>query len=64
MANCFEVEAEAKRKEFRKAWYVDERIARNVPKARGAQWCSVKLLPDGKQRRIYTHDQYLWRTND
>lgn len=64
MANCFEIESEAKRKELRKAWYVDVRIARRVPEARGTQWCSVKLLPSGKHRRIYTHDRYLWGAND
>jgi len=62
MANCFEIEAEAKRKKLRKAWYVDVRIARSVPEARATQWCSVRLLPGGKLRRIYTHDQYLWGT--
>jgi hypothetical protein len=60
MANCFEIEAEAKSKKLRSAWYVDVRIARKVPQARSPEWIAVSLLPGGKRRRVYVHDGYLW----
>jgi len=60
MANCFEIEAEAKRKRLREAWYIDVRIARKVRKARAPQWITVPLLPSGKRRRVYIHGDYLW----
>jgi hypothetical protein len=60
MANCFEIEAEAKSKRRREAWYIDVRIARKVPRARSSQWIAVPLLPYGKRRRVYLHAGYLW----
>jgi hypothetical protein len=60
MANCFEIEVEAKRKKLRSAWYVDVRIARMVRQTKGSEWFLVGLLPTGRRRRIYTHDGYLW----
>lgn len=61
MANCFEIEAEeAKSKKLHCAWYVDVRIARKLPRTRGPEWIAVRLLPDGKSRRVYLHAGYLW----
>jgi hypothetical protein len=60
MANCFEIEAEAKRSKLHMAWYIDVRIARNVSAARAPKWFAVSLLPGGKRRRVYVHDGYLW----
>jgi hypothetical protein len=60
MANCFEIEAEAKRRRLRKAWYIDVRIARKVREARAPKWIAVPLLPGGKRRRVYVHGGYLW----
>jgi hypothetical protein len=60
MANCFEIEAEAKRKKLRKAWYIDVRIARKVRKARTSEWIAVSFLPSGKRRRVYIHAENLW----
>lgn len=60
MANCFEIEVEAKKKELRSAWYVDVRIARHVPAARAAEWVAVPLLPRGKRRRVYRHAGSMW----
>lgn len=60
MANCFEIEAEAKSKKLRKAWYIDVRIARRVREARAPDWITVPLLPGGKHRRVYVHGGYLW----
>ena len=60
MANCFAVESEAKSKKLRKAWYIDVRIARNVPEALASEWIMVPLLPTGKRRRVYVHGGYLW----
>jgi hypothetical protein len=60
MANCFEVEAEAKKKKLRgKTWYIDVRIARMVHAARAPKWISVSFLPTGKRRRVYIHEGYL-----
>ena len=61
MANCFEIEAEAKKKKLRgKTWYIDIRIARMVRAATAPEWISVPLLPGGKRRRVYAHEGYLW----
>lgn len=60
MANCFEIEAKAKSKKLRKAWYIDVRIARKVREARTSEWIAVPLLPLGKCRRVYIHTQNLW----
>ena len=60
MANCFEIEAEAKSKELHKAWYIDVRIARKIRVARAPEWVAVPLWPGGKQRRVYVHNGYLW----
>ena len=59
MANCFEIEAEAKSKRLRKAWYIDVRIARMVREARAPEWITVPLLPGGKRRRVYVHGGHL-----
>lgn len=60
MANCFKIEAEAKRKRLHKAWYIDVRIARKVRAAKAPEWIAVRLLPLGKRRRVYVHGGYLW----
>jgi len=61
MANCFEIEATAKCKKLRKAWYIDTRIASKVAAARAQEWFNVSLLPSGRCRRVYIHDGPLWR---
>lgn len=43
MANCFAIEAEAKSKKLRKAWYIDVRIARRVPQGPG-RWTGSRCL--------------------
>lgn len=60
MANCFEIEAEAKSKRRHMAWYIDVRIARRLPRAKSPEWIAVPLLPYGKRRRVYLHAGYLW----
>lgn len=60
MANCFKIEAEAKRKELRQAWYIDERIARKVGAAKAPKYFRVHLLPDGKSRKVFVHGGCLW----
>lgn len=60
MANCFEIEAEARRKALRKAWYVDARIARQIRRIEKKEWIAVPLLPGGLRRRVYLLDGYLW----
>jgi hypothetical protein len=61
MANCFEIEAEAKRRKLHnKFWYIDVRIARKVYAAKAPDWIDVTLLPKGHRRRVYVHRGYLW----
>jgi len=61
MANCFEIEAEARRRKLTKrSWYVDIRIVRHVPAALADEYLKVSLLPTGKFRRVYVHTGYLW----
>ncbi len=60
MANCFEIEAEAKCRKLRNAWYVDVRIAREVRAAKALHWFSIRSWPHRKRRRVYIHDGYLW----
>jgi hypothetical protein len=60
MSNCFEIEAQAKAHKLSNAWYVDVRIAREVPRAKATDWISVRMLPGGKRRRVYVHKGYLW----
>lgn len=60
MANCFRVEEVAKLKNLRKDWYVDARIAKRVAQAKSTSWITVRMLPGGGRRRIYTHQGYLW----
>ena len=61
MANCFRIEAKAKKKKIRdKFWYVDIRIAKKVPTARANEWITVHMLPGGKARTVYIHPSYLW----
>jgi hypothetical protein len=61
MANCFEIEAEAKRKRVRgRAWYIDVRITQKVPVARSSEWIEPQLLPRGESRKVYVHRGYLW----
>jgi len=54
MANCFEIEAEVKRKKLRKAWYVDERIV-NELHMNAEESITVELLPSSKGRKIYMY---------
>jgi hypothetical protein len=63
MANCFEIEAQARAKKLRNAWYVDVRIAREVPETKATTWISVIMLPGGKRRRVYVHNGYLWKAD-
>ena len=60
MANCFEIEAEAKSKRLRNDWYIDVRIARKVRASKASHWFCVPLWPHRKCRRVYVHDGYLW----
>lgn len=64
MANCFKIEAEAKKKRLRAAWYVDSRIAKKVHAVRSAKSLWVPLLPNRQARRIYLHDKHLWNVSD
>jgi hypothetical protein len=61
MANCFEIEAEARKKKlYSKSWYVDARIAKKVRSAWATESIEVHLLPSGKVRRVHVHSGYLW----
>jgi hypothetical protein len=60
LANCFEIEAAAKREKLHSTWYIDVRIARKVRAAKALNWIEVPLLPGGKRRRVYLHDGHLW----
>ena len=60
MVNCFEIEAEAKKRKLRKAWYLDARIVRRVGHIESNEWITVPLLPRGMRRRVYLRDGYLW----
>lgn len=60
MANCFEIEEKAKANKLRSAWYIDVRIARKVRQAKASKWIVVAMLPSGRNRRVYVHDEYLW----
>lgn len=60
MANCFEIEKEAKRQKLRSAWYVDERIANKVNAARAGRSFQMPFLPNGSCRKVYWHRDYLW----
>jgi hypothetical protein len=64
MANCFQIEAAAKKIKRRPDWYIDSRIAKNVGAAKSPRWLSVDLLPKGKSRRVYLHSGYLWNDAD
>jgi hypothetical protein len=61
MANCFEIETEARSKRLRNAWYVDVRIARKVREAIASKSINVTMLPGGMRRKVYIHDGYLWK---
>jgi hypothetical protein len=54
MANCFQIEAAAKKQGLNMAWYVDERIADKLAGPKHAS-ITVELLPDGDDRKIYMY---------
>jgi hypothetical protein len=60
MANCFEIEAEGKRRGLRNEWYIDERIIKRLGVTADAS-ITVNLLPDGIGRKIYMYPEDLYK---
>jgi hypothetical protein len=59
MANCFEVEAEAKRQRLRGTWYIDSRIGNKVASVPKREFVEVSFLPDRKRRNVHVCDGYF-----
>ena len=60
MANCFEIEKEMKRLRIKKAWYVDERIAKKIQTEQECEKHAVSLYPSSQSRTVYCYKDYLW----
>ena len=60
MANCFEIEK--KLGKLRAAWYVDDRIAKELDGASPSQTHEVELLPSGRHRTVHSYKGYLWNS--
>ena len=60
LANCFQIEKEARRRRWRYAWYIDSRIAMKIKTATNSRTEKVELLPNDKNRAIHLYDTYLW----
>ena len=59
MANCFLIEAKAKRNNCKKPWYIDERLVEYIC-SKPCCALPVNMLPEDKERKIYLFDKYLW----
>lgn len=58
MANCYLIEAEAKKQKCRADWYIDSRL-KTLLGAKLKETISVEMLPTGKCRRVFLLDGYI-----
>lgn len=58
MANCYLVEAFAKKKNLRADWYLDARIKEKID-ILVEQSVSVAMLPEGTRRKVYLLNGYI-----
>jgi hypothetical protein len=58
MANCFEIEK--KIGSLRKAWYIDERIAKKIETGQACEKHKVRLYPSGTPRNVHVYGDCLW----
>lgn len=57
-ANCYQIEAEAKRNRLRASWYIDSRLEQAIDRTAYKEF-SMTLLPGQRNRRILLFNDYI-----
>ncbi len=60
MGNCFLIEEAARRNRLQHSWYLDDRLARHIPRLQPSGFLPVKLMRRLKECKVWLVDGYLW----
>jgi hypothetical protein len=60
-SNCFSIEEEAKKRGWRKDWYIDDRIIRKIPAREADKTHMMELFPRSRKCRVHMYKGSFWR---